>query len=391
MPDASNSKKDEHAAKKQSRSKLLLAAVLVIIVAVLAVAFIWVKPSSSKAPSAVSTSVNSSSSARFFLGPEGQPMNASFINSLSNLSKQLAEVGAQQVNGTFIYQAPSFSGQGAFPGYYVLLFGKGSNQNYDVVPILISNTVSNISIEMDSKPTFVFIGAQGCPFCAAMRWPVAIALSRFGNFSRLFYDRSATIDANIPTIMFNFSEQKYVAAASEPPVYNGQAPYGDEYPTPFSYGAYYSSPYLNFEPFDELGGSFLINITGIKAISPQIYSKVYLEGVSSNATSPNGFGIKYFSIGGVPFFDIDNKYVFDGAILNTRALGLAVNGTHAAFLYALENPNQSPLGQTALGAANLLTAEICTTLNNTAQVCKLPYIVKLESMLSSLNYSQEYA
>ncbi len=244
-------KKEEHNKAHGTKSTALLASLLVVVV-VLA-AFIVISshhvPVSHASSSSVSPISNANTSAQFFQGPVGEPMNASFMSVISNLNSQLAEVGARQINGTFIYEKPNLSVYGAL-GFYVLKFGNGTSTNYDLVPIAIKRSVSaNISIEQNGKPTFVYIGAQGCPYCAGMRWAIAIALSRFGNFSKLFYDRSATIDGNIPTIMFNFSQQAYNASTSQPPIDNGRAPYGDANPTPFSFGAYYSSPYINFEPF----------------------------------------------------------------------------------------------------------------------------------------------
>ena len=36
-----------------------------------------------------------------------------------------------------------------------------------------------------SKPIVVYIGADYCPNCAFMRWPLTVALLRFGNYSGL--------------------------------------------------------------------------------------------------------------------------------------------------------------------------------------------------------------
>ena len=55
-------------------------------------------------------------------------------------------------------------------------FGEASHQ--DRAPPLTS----------DGKPLVVYIGAEYCPFCAAERWPMVVALSRFGTFSGLQID-----------------------------------------------------------------------------------------------------------------------------------------------------------------------------------------------------------
>jgi hypothetical protein len=269
-----------------------------------------------------------------------------------------------------------------------------SDNDYNIIPIPVAKNASVPTLSNNGKPTFVYIGAQGCPFCAQQRWAFAVALSRFGNFSSLFYDKSATDDGNVPTFMFNFSTAVYNEATSQLPVNNG--PYGDSNPTPFFSGTLFSSQYINFEAFDQAGGSFLTNISGINALSPNIYTNVYEEGnaginVPSGSSVPNeskGFGIKNFWIGGVPFFDINNQYVFDGAtidpvIFNSNGALLSQYSTHSDLLNSIENPTQNSFGETVLGAANILTAEICSTINNTAPVCKLSYISGLQNIINS--------
>ncbi len=372
---------------------------LAVIVVVLLILVFGLHIFSSSAVSSLKPSVNADASGAFFLGPDGQSLGSTYINGLSDLSSQLAKVGAQQVAGSFIQENASDSSNGPSPGYYVLVYG--NSNNYDIIPITVPSNLSNYSISQGGKPTFVYIGAQGCPFCAGMRWAIAIALSRFGNFSKLFYDRSATSDANVPTLMFNFSEPLFKESTAQPAIDNGQAPYGDNNPEPFVTGAYYTSKYINFEPFDEMGGSFLINTTGIGQISPLIYSNVYVLGMhdfnstSSAILSASGFGIQNFFVGGVPFFDINNKYVFDGAIIDAGTY-LTSNGlnpaysTHQDVLNSIENPTSGSMGETELGAANILTAQICSVINNTAPVCSLSYISELESKINSLSYTNEY-
>ena len=42
------------------------------------------------------------------------------------------------------------------------------------------------------KPELLYIGAEYCPYCAASRWPLIIALSRFGTFKGLRDHRLVT-------------------------------------------------------------------------------------------------------------------------------------------------------------------------------------------------------
>ena len=75
------------------------------------------------------------------------------------------------------------------------------------------------ALTADGKAELLFIGAEYCPHCAAERWPLYIALSKFGTFSpqpgRI---HSANEDGDVPTLTF--------------------------------YGTTYSSPYLTFTPVE---------------------------------------------------------------------------------------------------------------------------------------------
>ena len=80
-------------------------------------------------------------------------------------------------------------------------------------------SVNNPALTANGKPELLYIGAEWCPHCAAERWPLYIALSKFGTFSpspgRI---HSANLDGNVPTLTF--------------------------------YGTTYSSPYFTFVPVE---------------------------------------------------------------------------------------------------------------------------------------------
>lgn len=80
-------------------------------------------------------------------------------------------------------------------------------------------SVNDPALTSDGKPELLYIGAEFCPHCAAQRWPLYIALSKFGTFSpqpgRI---HSANLDGDVPTLTF--------------------------------YGTTYSSPYLTFTPVE---------------------------------------------------------------------------------------------------------------------------------------------
>jgi len=55
------------------------------------------------------------------------------------------------------------------------------------------------------KPEILYVGAEYCPFCAVTRWPLTIALSRFGTFSNLQTTKSSSTDEdpNTPTLSYH--------------------------------------------------------------------------------------------------------------------------------------------------------------------------------------------
>ncbi len=57
-----------------------------------------------------------------------------------------------------------------------------------VVPTVLSGQPP---LDSAGKPEVLFVGADYCPFCAAERWPLIVALSRFGHFAALHNMQSA--------------------------------------------------------------------------------------------------------------------------------------------------------------------------------------------------------
>jgi hypothetical protein len=55
-----------------------------------------------------------------------------------------------------------------------------------------------------TRPYVLYVGAEFCPFCAAERWSIITALSRFGSFSGLSLISSSSTDVfpNTPTFTF---------------------------------------------------------------------------------------------------------------------------------------------------------------------------------------------
>lgn len=60
-----------------------------------------------------------------------------------------------------------------------------------------------------AKPKVLYIGAEWCPFCAAERWAVVTALSKFGTFSNLGLIHSSSSDVYPSTATFSFHKATY--------------------------------------------------------------------------------------------------------------------------------------------------------------------------------------
>ena len=65
--------------------------------------------------------------------------------------------------------------------------GAGPTGSTAVAPL---KPISSPSLSLEGKPEVLYIGAEYCPYCAAERWAMVQALSRFGTFSNLHFIHS---------------------------------------------------------------------------------------------------------------------------------------------------------------------------------------------------------
>src|SRR5207302_5365659 len=83
--------------------------------------------------------------------------------------------------------------------------GQGSANN------LIKPVSGTRLVGSTGKPEVFYLGAEYCPYCAAERWPLIIALSRFGTFSGLETTTSSSSDIFPNTQTFTFRNAKYTS------------------------------------------------------------------------------------------------------------------------------------------------------------------------------------
>jgi hypothetical protein len=193
-------------------------------------------------------------------------------------------------------------------------------------------------LTMDGKPEMLYVGAEYCPFCAAERWAMAVALSRFGTFTGLHLIHSDSNDIFSNTMTLSF------------------------------YQSTYTSKYLTFVPVE--------TTTEDKAA---LQTPTAAENKLLNTYDVPPYVPSSVYDGSFPFIDIGNQYIDDGAQYVPSVLGTNenVDATHYGLTWQeiasdLSNPSSS-VGQAILGTANDLTAGICKVTNGQpGSVCDSP-------------------
>ena len=64
-------------------------------------------------------------------------------------------------------------------------------------------------LTIGGKPAIVFVSEESCPFCAAERWPLVVALAHFGHWSHLGSTTSSATDVYPGTATFSFRAARY--------------------------------------------------------------------------------------------------------------------------------------------------------------------------------------
>jgi len=182
------------------------------------------------------------------------------------------------------------------------------------------------------KPEMLYIGAEYCPYCAAMRWPMAVALSRFGTLTTPLHGiHSSSSDVYPSTATLTF------------------------------YKSGYHSPYLAFTP-----------------VETTTVDKTALQNPTS---AQNAVWARYEpdpNTRGFPFVAFSNKQVMKGYIYNPSVLQ---GKSWSQIAAALKDPT-SPIALSVNGAANYITGAICQMTNNQpANVCNSAAVTAVKSGL----------
>jgi hypothetical protein len=165
------------------------------------------------------------------------------------------------------------------------------------------------------KPVVLFIGAEFCPFCAAERWAIIMALSRFGTFSNLHETTSSPWDTDPSTPTFTF------------------------------YKSSYTSAHLDFQAVENESND--TTGLGTRTILQQV--------TAEQGTLWQKYETQYGQGEGYPFLDIDNKVLI---VDPTYDPALLAGLDQSQVAQRLSNP-QDPITQAIVGSANFITAGIC--------------------------------
>ena len=173
------------------------------------------------------------------------------------------------------------------------------------------------------KPRVMYQGAEYCPFCAAERWPMAVALSKFGTFTDLKTVTSSSTDnpSDVPTLSF--------------------------------YGSTYKSDYLTFTPTETEDRN---NKPLEKATAAD--SKILAKYDFPPYVPSQG--------GGIPFIDFGGKYIQSGASYDPSIL---IGKTQKEIAGQLDGTGDIPANVNA--TAGSFIKAICTlTKGQPGNVCK---------------------
>ena len=201
-------------------------------------------------------------------------------------------------------------------------------------------TIDAPALTKDGKPRVLYVGAEYCPYCATERWPLVVALSRFGTWNNL----SASFSAPAPEVNPNTATVSF-------------------------HGATYSSQYVSFTGYETSTN---------KQTNGQWGKLDTLEGEDLALFQKFNAPPYVQSSGAIPWINLGGTSIQAGASYNSAVI---LNKTQAEIATALADPT-TDIAKGVNGAANVLTAQICKSTNQQpTAVCTAPGVVAAAAKL----------
>jgi hypothetical protein len=211
------------------------------------------------------------------------------------------------------------------------VYNKVGVSDANVVKPIVLTGKAPLTID-GTSPAMLYYGAEYCPYCAAERWAMTAALSRFGTWSGLKITASSHTDVDAETHTFSY------------------------------YGSTYTSQYLTFK-------------------SIEAYSNVPSDGYYTTLQTPTKAEQKIIEAGqssipgatagsiSFPFVNINNVAIISGASYDP---GILSGQTWSEIAGGLSDPT-NPATQAIVTTANYMTAAICaSTKDAPSSVCDSP-------------------
>jgi hypothetical protein len=229
------------------------------------------------------------------------------------------------------------------------------------VPVLNSTYFASNALVIGGKPSVVYIGAISCIYCGENRWAMALALSRFGNFTNLYKGYSSFGDSDVPTLYW--SQDNYTTPAG------------------VGFGASYTSPYINFFASDY--ESPIVQGFQVQPLSYFI-SKAPNSTYRSAITFMNNtdkFAGTPFTLWGGSLFAGADAVAFGNTTPSSSSLPLTYM-THADVLRQIGTFSDR-FAWTEYAGADIYIAATCPSIGNAAPVCSLPGIKAIEAKMTA--------
>jgi hypothetical protein len=179
-------------------------------------------------------------------------------------------------------------------------------------------------LTLNGHPEILYIGAEYCPYCAAERWSLLEALSKFGKFSPLRGTTSSSTDIYASTPTFSF------------------------------YKSSFTSQYLSFVPVEEETNSSAA-LQSPTAAQEALFAKWDAAPYVSAADA-----------GSIPFIYFDGKYIQIGA----QYIPAPISGMGFQSAVNTMTSGTSPVSKASEAVGGFLLGDICAITHNApASVC----------------------